>query len=69
MMSTENSNREKCKRMRSKWMFIDVEPDPSVPGCGDDFYWCSHTMNCLGPDGKPVLIEDCKPERDCFETH
>jgi hypothetical protein len=69
MMSTLNADRKKCKRLRSKGMFIETEPDPTVPDCGDGFYWCTHTMNCLGPDGKPVLIEECKPKRSCFEVH
>lgn len=69
MMSTQNPNRDRCKRMRSKGMFVEVEPDPSVPECGDGFYWCTHTMNCLGPDGKPVLLAECSPERKCFEEY
>ena len=69
MMSTSNMNQNKCKRLRSKGMFIEAEPVPSVPASNDGCYWCTHTMNCLGPDGKPALPEVCKPERDCFERH
>jgi hypothetical protein len=28
-------------------MFVEAEPDPTVPSMSDGFYWCTHTMNCL----------------------
>jgi hypothetical protein len=29
-------------------------------------YWCIHTYNCLGPDGKIAEPEVCKPGRRCY---
>jgi hypothetical protein len=69
MMATQNIQRNQCKRLRSKGMFIEAERDPTVPHGEDGFYWCSHTMNCLGPDGKAVELETCKSKRECFESH
>jgi len=58
-----------CKRIRSKGMYIVVEPDPLVPSPHDGFCWCSRTQNALGPDGNPVLQEDCCSGRDCYEEN
>ena len=41
-----------CARLRWKGLYVDVEPDPSIPNPKDGFFWCTHTMSCLGPDGK-----------------
>jgi hypothetical protein len=66
-MAMEKVGREICRRLRSKGMFIDAEPDPKIPGTSDGFYWCTHTMNCLGPDGKVATKDQCKAGRGCFE--
>ena len=58
---------KQCRSLRSKGMFIEVEPDPTVPSMSDGFVWCSHTMNCLGPDGQVADQETCSPGRSCFE--
>ena len=57
----------KCRLIRSKWMFIDAEPDPTVPRSGESICWCVHTQNCIGPDGKVVTLENCNSDRACFE--
>jgi hypothetical protein len=49
-------------------MFIDAEPDPSVPRSDSGICWCVHTQNCLGPDGQVASTEDCKPGRACYEA-
>jgi hypothetical protein len=67
-MAMEKVGREICRRLRSKGMFIDAEPDPNIPGTSDGFYWCTHTMNCLGPDGKVADKQQCKSGRGCFES-
>jgi hypothetical protein len=46
---------------------VEVEPDPNVSHTSDGFFWCTHTMNCLGPDGKAADREACHPSRGCFE--
>jgi hypothetical protein len=48
-------------------MFIEAEPDPTVPHVDQGIYWCVYTQNCLGPDGKVCTLEDCDPSRDCYE--
>jgi hypothetical protein len=58
---------ERCRLLRSKWMFIEAEPDPSVPRSDSGIYWCVHTQNCLGPDGAVADTENCKPGRACYE--
>ena len=37
-----------CRRFRTKGMFVDVEPDPTVPSMSSECFWCTHTMNALG---------------------
>jgi hypothetical protein len=67
-MATEYAGmKTQCRRLRSKSMFVEAEPDPTVPSMNDGFYWCTHTMNCLGPDAEVADREKCKPGRDCFE--
>ncbi len=60
-----------CHRLRSKAMYMDVEYDPTVPGGipGDGYFWCTHTQNCLGPDGKVADRGSCTGNagRACFE--
>jgi hypothetical protein len=60
--------KDRCRLLRSKRMFIDVEPDPTVPSMDSGSCWCVHTQNCLGPDGQVVSPEDCSSERICFEA-
>ncbi|MDR3674826.1 MAG: hypothetical protein P4N24_05010 [Acidobacteriota bacterium] len=57
-----------CRLIRSKWMFIDAEPDPTVPRSGSSICWCVHTQKCMGPDGQIVTLEACNAERPCFEA-
>jgi len=59
---------EVCRLLRSKSMFIDVEPDPSVPSGDSGISWCVHTQNCLGPDGQVANKDKCKPGRTCYEA-
>lgn len=56
-----------CCNLRWKGMFIENEPDPTIPHTRDGFCWCSHTMTCLGPDGKVADDESCGNGRRCFE--
>ena len=57
-----------CRLIRSKWMFIDAEPDHSVPRSGTSICWCVHTQKCMGPDGQVVTLEACNSERPCFSA-
>ena len=56
-----------CRMIRSKWMFIEAEPDPTVPRSGASICWCVHTQKVIGPDGQVVTPEGCNAERGCFE--
>lgn len=56
-----------CCCLRWKGMFIGADPDPSIPHTRDGFFWCRHTMNCLGPDGRVADEESCRDGRRCFE--
>ena len=40
-------SQERCRLLRSKWMFIEAEPDPTVPRSDSGICWCVHTQNCL----------------------
>lgn len=62
-------SRAVCRHIRSKEMFYEFEgqPDP-IQASGSGIYWCIHTQNCLGPDGKVAEPKSCQPGRDCFEA-
>jgi hypothetical protein len=60
-------SQERCRLLRSKSMFIEVEPDPTVPSMDSGNHWCVHTHNCLGPDGQVATPEACGSGRICFE--
>ena len=59
---------DRCCRLRWKGMFIDAEPDPSIPNTRDGFFWCSLTMTCLGPDSRVADEESCRQGRGCHEA-
>jgi hypothetical protein len=50
-------------------MFIDSPPDPSIPNPHDGFFWCRHTLTCLGPDREVADDESCLPGRTCYEGY
>ena len=55
-----------CSCLRWKGMFIQVEPDPSVPSSHEGLYWCLFTQTCLGPDGELAEPGTCSsPDRAC----
>ena len=58
-----------CLRLRCKEMFIDYgtgEPF-KLQDSSSGIYWCSHTQNCLGPDGEVVHLTSCAAGRGCYE--
>ncbi len=57
----------RCRHLRSKEMFIEVDPDPRAPHNGSGIYWCVYTQHCLGPDGAAAEPEACRPGRRCYE--
>ena len=64
-----------CRRLRWKTMFMalaPVEPGMEVDPqheIDDGFVWCTHSMNCLGPDGAVASREACREGRRCFESY
>jgi len=68
MAVTERWTPESCRRLRWKGMFVDAEPDPTVPSPGDGFCWCSLTAGLLGPDGRPAERDACDGRRSCYEA-
>ena len=57
-----------CRFLRSKEMFIDAEPDHTVPSGRSGHFWCVHTQTVIGPDGQVVGDGDCHADRMCFES-
>ena len=57
----------KCRRLRWKGMFIEVAEEPELSLQSDGPFWCTHTMNCLGPDGTVAGRTECGPGRPCYE--
>jgi hypothetical protein len=62
------SSKQLCRRLRTKTMFYTSEPDPSVPPSNDSSCWCTHSMNCMGPDGEVAGPGTCRAGRGCFES-
>lgn len=55
-----------CSQLRWKGMYIWAEKDPTVGPTSDGFFWCTHTQNCLGPDGNLAEPSKCDSgERKC----
>jgi hypothetical protein len=48
-------------------MYIEAQWDPTIQHSNDGAFWCQHTFNCLGPDGKAVDEFECSPARKCYE--
>ena len=67
-MNTPEAAQSRCCSLRSKEMFIDAEPDPTVPRSPSGHFWCVHTQTVIGPDGKVVTDEECSADRMCFES-
>jgi hypothetical protein len=68
-MGTElSTSKQLCRRLRYKGMFYQSEPDPTVPRADDSACWCTHSMNCMGPDGEVANPESCRPGRSCYES-
>jgi len=63
----QNLGHEVCNCVRWKSQFYESERDPTVPLSNDDSYWCALTQRVLGPDGKLVEPQSCKPGRACFK--
>ncbi len=63
-----NIGENRCANLRWKGMFVDAVRDPSVQRGNDRLFWCLHTQNCLGPDGKVADDEQCGQGRGCFEA-
>ncbi len=63
-----NIGLERCDNLRWKGMLIDAMWDPTVPHSNDRAFWCQHTLNCLGPDGKEVDDYECNPARGCYKA-
>jgi hypothetical protein len=58
-----------CHCLRWKGMFIQVEPDPSVPPTNQGLFWCLYTQTCIGPDGQLAEPGACSSSgRACHGT-
>jgi len=63
-----NIDEDRCANLRWKGLFIQAEWDPTVPRSNDRAFWCQHTYNCLGPDGRLVDDYECNPARACYHA-
>ena len=57
----------RCANLRWKSLFLDAEPDPTVPCVEEPICWCVRTQNCLGPDGQVADQSACNTNRSCYE--
>ena len=57
----------RCEKLRWKGLFVGSPLDPTIQPSNDRAFWCQHTFNCLGPDGKAVDNTECNPTRSCYE--
>ena len=57
----------RCEKLRWKGLFIEAAEDPSIQPNNERSFWCQHTWNCLGPDGKvktAVIASSQVPDMD-----
>jgi hypothetical protein len=58
-----------CRFLRSKEMYIHVaEPDWHLSHSHSGIFWCTHTQNCLGPDGQTAEPTTCLTGRTCYQA-
>ena len=59
----------RCEKLRWKGLFIEAEWDPTIQHSNDRSFWCQHTWNCLGPDGKgdKAVAKPCNVCSACKE--
>ena len=65
------NTQRRCRHLRAKGMFIEVESyeqEASIPDMTTGFVWCVHSQNCLGPDGKVAGHDSCVDGRGCFDS-
>ena len=63
------SHPDLCPALRWKGQFILAEHDPTVQASNEGLYWCIHTQNCIGPDGKLAEPGNCSTKsRRCHST-
>lgn len=65
---TSKIDDDRCQNLRWKGMYIQTEWDPSMPHSGDRLFWCHHTQQCLGPDGKIADDYECNETRSCYRA-
>lgn len=58
-----------CRCLRSKEMYLHVDQlDWKTEGSHSGIYWCIHTQNCVGRDGRVAEPASCQPGRSCYEA-
>lgn len=58
-----------CANLRWKGMFIWADKDETVPPSNTGSFWCLHTQNCIGPDGRLAEPGECdKAGRKCHNA-
>ena len=67
-------NRNFCKHLRTKKMFIDATPEEAFADQEAEgqpvttgHFWCNLTQTVAGLDDRPVHKDACRPGRSCFE--
>jgi hypothetical protein len=56
-----------CRSMRSKKLFYELDDEPSDARRAGPF-WCARSQAKIGPDGKLVGLQECRPGRSCCQT-
>jgi len=62
-----NIGSSRCEKLRWKGMYIEAEWDPTIQHSNGCAFWCQHTFNCLGPDGKQSTSSSAGRGRKCYE--
>ncbi len=59
---------DRCANLRWKGMFVEAPWDPTIQRSNDRAFWCQHTLNCLGPDGRIADEYECSAGRTCYQA-
>ena len=61
-------NRERCRRLLSKGLYINAGLPPGEEATGDGNFWCGHTQTIYGPDDRLCDGDECTDTtRTCYE--
>jgi hypothetical protein len=67
-LTIATSTQRLCCHLRWRELSPEAGPEGPSPCSADGFFWCTHTMGHLGPDGRVADEGSCRSGRVCYEA-